>query len=251
MGEKKRQRAEKKKKRIQESERRHLLILGAARSGTTLLSAMIGRHDEIGLMTEEKRFGFMKIMSKPVIGTKLCVPNQIEFEDQLSRGVSTLSKYPLEEYFKLRDLKMVLIVRNGKDVVSSSMRRKSRSFEVAFSRWRRAIEILYELTSRFQKDALVVSYESLVTNPEWHMRRVSDLLGLEYQTKMLEGYRWNRIYPEYSSIDPTKATPPENDTDSLHLENLYPDIWGKYMELRASGEVGSAGSIIEERRLRV
>ncbi|HEX2228509.1 MAG TPA: sulfotransferase, partial [Candidatus Binatia bacterium] len=61
-------------------ELRHLLILGAPRSGTTLLATMISRHTEIGILNEDRGWAMRRLLGKTVVGNKRCVPNQIELK---------------------------------------------------------------------------------------------------------------------------------------------------------------------------
>ena len=216
--------------------RRHLLILGAPRSGTTLLAAMIGCHDDIGLLVESKRMAFTEIAGKPVVGNKLCVPNQIEFEANWDRRVSRFSKAPLEKYLTLPNFKLVLIVRQINSVTSSIVKRAGKPNETAALYWRRGIEIMHELKQRLAQDAVVIAFEDMLANPERHMRRVTDLLGLPYQEKMLEGYKYNPYYREFSGFDLSRANAPQPTREASDFANTYPDVWTKYLELCVSSE---------------
>jgi hypothetical protein len=221
----------------QSKNRQHLLILGAPRSGTTLLTAMMGRHDEVALLVEEKRLAFTKVVSKTVVGNKLCVPSQIEFEDKWDERYARFSKYAIEKYLELPNFHAILIVRNGNDVVNSIMTREDKSLEVSSYYWTRAIEIMYELKRRLQSAALVISYEGLLANPEGQMKRAAEFLGLDYQPKMLDGYKFNPIYPEYSGIDVSKAQPKKEKPAPINLQQSHPEIWKKYLELNSSAVI--------------
>jgi len=219
-----------------ESNRRHLLILGAPRSGTTLLAAMIGCHDDIGLLVEAKRMAFTEIVGKAVVGNKLCVPNQIEFEANWDRRVSRFSKAALEKYLALPNFKLVLIVRHVEAVASSIKKRAGKPNETALMYWRRGIEIMHKLKQRLPQDAVVISFESMLANPERHMRRVTDLLALPYQEKMLEGYKHNPYYREFSGFDLSRAAAPESAAEPADFADKHPGVWKKFLELRAAGE---------------
>jgi Sulfotransferase family len=42
----------------------HLLIIGAPRSGTTLLATMISRHTEIAVLNEDKGWALRRVLGK-------------------------------------------------------------------------------------------------------------------------------------------------------------------------------------------
>lgn len=219
-----------------QSNRRHLLILGAPRSGTTLLAAMIGCHDDIGLLVESKRMAFTEIAGKAVVGNKLCVPNQIEFEANWDQRVSRFSKVPLEKYLALPNFKLVLIVRHVNSVTSSIMKRAGKPNDTATLYWRRGIEIMHELKQRFAANTVVITFENMLAHPERHMRRVTDLLALPYQEKMLEGYKHNPYYRNYSGLDLNRAAAPEAAAEPVDFVDKHPGVWKKFLELRAAGE---------------
>lgn len=216
--------------------RKHLLILGAPRSGTTLLAAMIGCHDDIGLVVEAKRMAFMEIAGKAVVGNKLCVPNQIEFAANWDRRVSRFSKAPLEKYLALPNFKLVLIVRHIEAVTSSIKKRAGKPDETALLYWRRGVEIMHELQQRLPQDTVVIAFENMLAEPERHMRRVTDLLALPYQEKMLEGYKHNPYYRDYAGFDLSRATTPESVAEPAEFAEKHSGVWKKYLELRAAGE---------------
>ena len=219
-----------------QSNRRHLLILGAPRSGTTLLAAMIGCHDDIGLLVESKHMAFTEIAGKAVVGNKLCVPNQIEFEANWDQRVSRFSKAPLEKYLALPNFKLVLIVRHVESVTASIKKRAGKPDETALMYWGRGIEIMHELKQRLPQDTVVIAFENMLANPERHMRRVTDLLALPYQKKMLEGYKHNPYYRDFSGFDLSRAAAPESAAASADFADKSLGVWKKFLELRAAGE---------------
>lgn len=216
--------------------RRHLLILGAPRSGTTLLAAMIGCHDDIGLLVESKRMAFTEIAGKGVVGNKLCVPNQIEFEANWEQRVSRFSKAPLEKYMALPNFKLVLIVRHVEAVTSSIKKRAGKPDETARMYWRRGVEIMHTLQQRLPQDTVVIAFEDMLADPERHMRRVTDLLALPYQEKMLEGYKHNPYYKDFSGFDLSRAAVSESTAPPADFAGQHAGVWKKYLELRAAGE---------------
>ena len=218
-----------------------LLILGAPRSGTTLLATMIGRHTEIGVLNEDRGWAMRRILGKSVVGNKRCIPNQIEmkkrsvFHLRLFKTIGWAKEYQssehcIEDYLALPRIRIIGLIRDGNDVISSVMNRSEKSFHVASYRWRRAIEIIHELKTRRPQTVLVVSFEDLVTNPESNMKRISAFLGVEYQERMLEGARYNPWYGE-SDFNVEKVNRAKKEQIDFHLSTRFPATCQKYQEL--------------------
>jgi len=102
----------------------YLLVIGAPRSGTTLLATMIGRHTEVGMLNEDTRGkAFRRVLGKSITGNKLCVPNQIQmkrksvfalrlFKKLGLMAESPRSEYAIEDYLQLPNLKIIAILRD-------------------------------------------------------------------------------------------------------------------------------------------
>lgn len=222
-------------------ETRHLLILGAPRSGTTLLATMIGRHTEIGILNEDRGWAMRRILGKSVVGNKRCVPNQIELKRRSvlhlrafkSFGLAKeyqSSEYSIEDYLALPNIRLVGLIRDGNDVISSVMNRSEKAFRVASYRWCRAVEIIHELKTRYPQLLLVVSFENLVLHPKGNMERVALFLGVEYQDRMLEGPRYNPWYEE-SQMNIEKVNRSKKERIDFHLAERFPKVYHKYGEL--------------------
>ena len=221
----------------------HLLILGAPRSGTTLLATMISRHTEVCVLNEDRGWAMRRILGKTVVGNKRCVPNQIELKKRPwlhFRFLKTLglakeyqsSEYGIEDYLKLPNIKIIGLIRSGNDVISSVMGRSEKNFRVASYRWRRAIEVIHELKRRHPDAVLVVSFEDLVTHPQRNMERAAAFLDVEYQDRMLEGPQYNPWYPE-AGMNPDKVHRAKKEAIDFHLPERFPDVYRQYQELLA------------------
>jgi len=217
----------------------HLLLLGAPRSGTTLLATMISRHSEIVVLNEDRGWAMRRVLGKLVVGNKRCVPNQIEMSKRRIlhfRFLKTIglameyqsSEFSIDDYLKLPNLKVVGLIRSGPDVVSSIMKRSEKTFRIAAYRWCRAIEVLYELRSRIPQSLLIVSFESLVASPKENMQRVAAFLHVDYQDRMLEGPQYNPWYPE-TGLNLEKINRPE--TDVYKIAERFPRVYRQYEEL--------------------
>jgi len=228
----------------------HLLLLGAPRSGTTLLATMISRHTDIVVLNEDRGWGMRHALGKLVVGNKLCVPNQIEMKKRSvfhCRFLKTMgfameyqsSRFSIEDYLTLPSLRVIGLIRSGPEVVASIMKRSEKPFRVAAYRWCRAIEILHELRNRIPHSLLVVSFESLVVNPKENMQRVAAFLNVEYQERMLEGPQYNPWYRE-EGMNPDKIN--RSAKDSYGLAERCPEACRRYEELlrQCTASVGSS-----------
>ncbi|HZD42028.1 MAG TPA: sulfotransferase [Terriglobales bacterium] len=221
----------------------HILIIGAARSGTTLLATMIARHTEIGVLNEDKGWAMRSLLGRRVLGNKRCVPNQIEikrrgffqFRFLKAWGIANeypSSKYSIEDYLRLPNIKIIALIRSGDDVVSSIMKRSKKNFRVASYRWCRAVEVIHELNGRVPDLLLVVSFEDLVKHPKENMERVAVFLELDYQERMLQGPEYNPWYPE-AGMNTAKVYRAQRQAADFHLAERFPATYCKYEELLA------------------
>lgn len=222
---------------------KEILILGAPRSGTTLLGAMVGAHPDIAILHEETTQAMRLILGKSYKGVKLCVPNHIRlsqrgsiFYHQLLRikGVRRITLYMVESKYSIRDyqrtfpnLHILMILRAPDQVVSSIRRHMSWPKSYGEYCYRRAVRTMWELT---QEDAgnctKVVQFDSLVINPENVMHEICSWLGCEFDQAMLEGYKFTPQY-ENQSVDSSRAS----DGKQLNLLEKYPQMKKMYLEL--------------------
>jgi hypothetical protein len=237
----------------------YLLILGAPRSGTTLLTAMIGRHNDVAMLNEEFGDAIDKIISKPVVGNKLCIPNQIELEqkkpawarllgpavhDRLYRS-GYFTQRPeatrsINEYLSTKTpIKVIGILRDGNAVISSIVRRGEQTEETATYRWRRSLDILDSLSQRTDVDLLLLTFEQLVQTPEETMKRVSEFLGVAFQPQMLEGYAFTPIYSN-KGIDPDRASRHKTEEVDYALSDRFPETIALYDTLTQKASAVSA-----------
>lgn len=222
-------------------EHRHLLIIGAPRTGTTLLATMISRHTEIAVLNEDKGWTMRKLLGKSIVGNKRCIPNQIELKRRSKLyirlwkkiGVAKeyqSSQYSIEDYLTLPHIKVIGIIRDGNDAISSGMRRGKKGFQGAAYRWCRAIEIIHELKTRLPQQTLVVSFEDLVMYPRENMERIAVFLGVDYQDRMLEGPIYNPWYPE-TGMNREKVNRAKKEHIDFKLGELFPAAISQYREL--------------------
>jgi hypothetical protein len=223
--------------------RRYLLLIGAPRSGTTLLAAMIGRHTDVGMLNEDVGRAFRKIISKPLTGNKLCVPNQIRMSRQGLRRFRWLKKlgfareapksqFCIEDYLEVPNLKVVAIIRDRHDSISSMMARGRNRLRKAARRWSEAIITIYRLRERYRNRVFVVVFDDLILQPEKSMRKVCEFLDLPFEERMLEGHKFNSRYPN-AGFDLSKTQQARREESDLHLVKLAPKAHALYQSLVA------------------
>lgn len=191
---------------------------------------------------EDEGWTITKFVSKEIAANKLCIPNQIELSERASLLKSAMRKFGLrpggptsrrniEDYLALGDMRVLAILRDGNAVISSIMKRGGQTFETAAQRWSRAVEIIDSLRERVPERLHVVSYEALVTDPEATMREVCAFLAIPFQSKTLEGYKFNPIYPGEERIDAARARRHEREEMDFGLENRLPVALRTYRKL--------------------
>ena len=215
----------------------HMLVLGAPRSGTSLLAAMIGSHPDIALLNEELSGASLSIFAKPIKGVKLCAPHQIEIDHSASaQGFASVrgkvrrltnaarkalgrpqpsggfrkSALSIRDYQAAAERFLVIgIIRSPEQVIASIMRRGNQSRKTAEYRWSRLIEILHQLATeqRAGSEVTIIRFDRLVTHPERTLRDCLKAVGLEFTESVMEGFRHTRQYQGRTEIDPSKAGP--------------------------------------------
>ena len=144
-----------------------LLLLGVPRSGTTLLTGLIGTHPEVAMLKEDRSNAIHHLIGKPVVGNKLCIPNHIDFETPLLtrlahrfeyKAFRGRSIYSLDEYLQDERLKLIIIVRDPEAAIASMMRRGDLSFAAAGRRWKRGTDIAHTLIQSEAERTLLVAF---------------------------------------------------------------------------------------------
>lgn len=230
---------------------RVLLIIGSPRSGTTLLSAMLSCHPDISILNEDRSGAVFRILSKRVKGIKLCIPNQIKIENTHYTRIKDFiityfyiflnyvrikfggewkgipseikSKYSIRDYEKhAKNLFVLAIIRDLDSVVKSIMKRGGQSKKIAEYRWRRSIEIIYQLSKERPDDEglTIVHFDNLVKEPKLTMQKILTRIDCDYDDCVLEGYKHTPQYRGRSRIDDEKASiDPETALDYYLLRN--------------------------------
>ena len=202
-----------------------LLIIGPARSGTTLLASMIGRHSDISMLNECLTDDVFRLVGKKYHGNKLALNRRINRKSRRSRfGVVVFFKiFPIVKYLNKRvfrklgfvipieqipmisidsyierGAKIVMIERDKDSVISSLQKRYNAGTYKSYLRdYDHSMKMIYDLE---KEGYLLISYTNLVNNPEDVMQHVCDYLELPYEERMLEGPKYNPTYKSDSFI---------------------------------------------------
>ena len=217
-----------------------LLILGIPRSGTTLLTGMIGAHPEVAMLKEDRSNAIHRLVGKPVVGNKLCVPNHIGFKTPLLTRVARRfgykafrgrSIYSLNEYLQDERLKLIIIVRDPEATIASMMRRGGLSFTAAGQRWERGTDIAHTLIQSEAERTLLVAFERLVTEPEAVMDTVCRFLQIAYTPHMLDGWQ-STPYTSQGGIQADKAQASRTTDLPAEVATRFPTAYERYQSLR-------------------
>ncbi|MCA9790344.1 MAG: sulfotransferase [Candidatus Eremiobacteraeota bacterium] len=219
-----------------------LLVLGAPRSGTTLVTAMLACHPEIAMLNEDLNGSIRVLLAKRVVGNKLCVPNQIGLEPpghweamarrfyfrhqavrKLARRLglgwwNPMSRVPLQGYLRMPGSRVLGILRHPGAVIPSIMRRGGQPGWVARRRWNQAVEILASLRQTIPDRFILLSFEELLENPPVVLDRLLERLDCAYDPRVLFGFAHTRNY-QNTSLDRSKIVPEWSDDQCGGLRN--------------------------------
>lgn len=203
--------------------RQHILVLGAPRSGTTLLAALIGNHPDIAILHEVDRPEELKILGKAVVGNKLCISYNIDLERRCNPVLRLAYRfypigfwahehgYPFHHWSIRRylaevpDLQIFATLRDAESSIDSNQRNSTFSEKAARRWWIRSLEVLHVLHNEFPERLAIAHFDRIVTEPEAVTRALLDRLGLPFDQKVLEGFRNTPQYQGNKGIDGTKA----------------------------------------------
>jgi hypothetical protein len=221
------------------------LLIGAGRSGTSLLAALLDQHPaiEVGFelfgnaclrgkeleesrdtMFDDRAGSFIRRCiehgdqcDKPIWGKKITT--------EILGGLNRHNLYNappvavLPAFFNdyLAGLKVVYILRDGRACVQSKLRRTSQPMERACDWWKYAVEIYEFLQQR--NDTCFVRYEELLASPPTILGEVCTFLGVEFDPLVLQGTTSDKLLADYRNpgIDRSRA----NDFDADHPSTAY------------------------------
>jgi len=211
-------------------------IIGAGRSGTSLLMGCMDAHPELSVDRESgasqyllgQAFKgrpdlcnmdnmidsfFQVCQSESAASTKRFWGKKITTEQ--TRGLNKHNRFHTDNYIdsvdhffnvRCKGIKVIFIVRNGKNCIQSKMTRASVGAEVSAERWNYAVDVYKQLVETKQ-ELHQVKYEHLVNKPEETLKQVCQFIEVPYCADMLAGTNNPKIIPMYrrKGFDVAKA----------------------------------------------
>ena len=194
------------------------VVIGLQRTGTTLLASMLGRHPEINMLFESVTKDSLKLIGKQWNGNKLLAFRQIrknkrssklghlinrivnldfkqENRHHLVRPCPT-SVMSIEDY-KKEGAVFITIERDKESSISSMMKRAGQTKNQAEREWESGMKIINQLKN---EGAYGLTFVDLANNSEKYLKEICNFLAIEYLEKMLEGPKYNFVYPQDSVV---------------------------------------------------
>jgi hypothetical protein len=160
-----------------------IFICGCGHSGTTLLNKILGNHKNIYSMDYETGM-FIRNTDKQISSIlKTLDEKRIESNKKVLCEKTPGHVYCINKIYKLIESpKIIVMIRDGRDVVSSLYRRYG-DLNISLDRW---INDNTEWLSSLHKNKFhVIKYENLVTNPEVELKKICNYIEQEYDSNML------------------------------------------------------------------
>jgi hypothetical protein len=121
---------------------------------------------------------------------------RIEGKSRFGDKTNEHIRYLEELRHQFPNLRIIHVVRDPRDVVSSMISMPWASNDVLAStfRWKAELNNLQEFRMNYPKLVLEIRYEDLIKNAEEVCRQISDFIGESYSPQMLEYYKNSRNY---------------------------------------------------------
>ena len=199
------------------------LIVGAGRSGTSLLAGLLDQHSSIGVgfeygavaylrgkelvddrpnLLEQRAGGFRDACQrkaekskKLVWGNKITTEQLVGINKHNYYNSPALDVYNLFFDHHMAGIKVIYILRDGRACIQSKLARTGQPLEQAVDHWKLAVRI-YDLLQE-RKQTMFVRFESLVTDPRSSLREILGFLGQPYEEQVLQGTMNPKMLPQY------------------------------------------------------
>ena len=194
------------------------VVIGLQRTGTTLLASMLGRHPEINMLFESVTKDSLKLIGKQWNGNKLLAYRQIRKNKRSSKWGHFINRmvnldfkqenshhlvrpFPtsvmsIEDYKKAGAV-FITIKRDKESSVSSMMKRAGQNKKQAESEWEEGMKIINQLKG---ENIHSLTFFDLVNNTENVLKSICSFLEINYLETMLEGPKYNFVYPQDSIV---------------------------------------------------
>jgi hypothetical protein len=193
-----------------------IFIIGCGHSGTTIMNKIVSNHKYIyGLEYETAIFNNNNI----IIELKKLKKNRDESHKKWICEKTPTHIYQIDKMYKYTiNPKIIVMIRDGRDVVSSLYKRYN-DFNKSINRWINDNEVW--INSEHKNDFHILKYEDFIANPQLELEKICAYLGEEYDDNMLNYKKENIILPE--NIFDNKID--GKDHSLLRLHQINKDIY--------------------------
>ena len=171
-----------------------ILIVGCGRSGTTLLLSILGAHPQV-LAFQDETYAFYPFPFRlPPILQRLTAQSSEEWTRWCEKTPKHVRAIPeIVEAFK-GAVKIVHLVRDGRDVVTSHHPNADQRYYVSPQRWVADVGAGWDK----KQHTLLLRYEDLVQQPRESLQVLCEHLGLDFDERML-------AFEQHSQVRENKA----------------------------------------------
>jgi hypothetical protein len=194
------------------------IVIGLQRTGTTLLASMLGRHPEINMLFESVTKDSLKLIGKQWNGNKLLAYRQIRQKQRSSKFGHIINRlvnldfrrnnrhhlvrpFPTSvmsiEDYEHEGAIFITIERDKESSVNSMMKRAGQSKKQAEKEWEEGMKIINCLKG---DNVYSLSFLDLVNDTENILKDICAFLKIDYLDIMLEGPKYNFVYPQQSIV---------------------------------------------------
>ncbi len=230
-----------------------IFITGAPRSGTSMITKIIGAHPDIAMVMEnifenrrrhwqrpdfwnrheelqKKVFEFYIKFNEPILGNKVCTPDVWLYEDIIS-FCSLFNR--LKILFVIRDPKAVVISRHkrenhdvhfndlAKTHLNLDFSARTRTF---LSSWSESILIYEKLKTAYPTFVRIVYYDDLVRNFEPGVNGIFDFLELKFVQEINDWYKIPHYNANGVKVSDLKYTDTRVFSKDINIDELPRDF---------------------------
>ena len=235
------------------NESTYALISGVSRSGTSLVTSLIGKHQDCIAMMEHTYSQEHKIISnEKIIANKITTPRQIQLEHpkypfylrrylnkvvrnirintSLDMGFRPEGVLSIREYVEKRDAKLLFIIRKPDHIIDSLVTRGTNSISQALRIWEQGIRELIKSYNRYEKRTRIIQFEELVIRPYDTMDAVFEFFSVQSCPSVVDDFESQFKYNR-SGIN---ELPAKKKTKDYGVKEKFPRAYNMYSKLKTN-----------------
>ena len=186
------------------------IMVGAPRTGTTLLANVLGAHPRIAMFDEEFHGAVRFLIGNKIPAVKLCTPSQIQhtkkwqpyfklvqkngFLRKRFRHRLIRSRLSAVDYNSIFDAKFLVILRDPTRSLDALMRRENMKRGQALDHLTQAYSLFKTLADQPEFNSGIISFDRYLADAEGQSRALATWAGLDYSDDMLDGAALNTRY---------------------------------------------------------